>query len=528
MRMRFAVLVSAALLASAPAHAEWWEAKTDHFIVYSESSEADARQFAEELEQLDMSLRALQNIKFSPATSDSRRLTVFRSGDTDDVGRLAGADGVAGFYIPRLGGSVAFTPAKKGMSEAGSILARKRDSRTNLDPKSVLFHEYAHHFMFQHFSAAYPSWYVEGFAETAATIEMQPDGSFHLGNPPQYRSDAIFSGAMASALDMLTATDKPDFIDYYSHYTTGWLLNHYLTFSGQRPGQLTTYLRLVNQGLSPQDAARQAFPDLNKLDGELRRYRNGKLGGADVKPAGYAPPQVTMRAMADDEEAVMGVKARSKRGVDKKRAGPVVRDAAAVAARFPQSFATQLALAEAELDQADYEPSHLAAADAAIDRALALDPQSVEAMILKGRILLERGKTDKAQLANARGWFAKANAADTEHPAPLYYNYLTYFEGGGAIPEDAIIGLEQAFGFAPFDPELRLVLARQLLSEKKGKLARTVLLPYAISPHESKAAKKMRAIVDLIEADKVDQAYRDLAAEMKEQERKRKAGEDPE
>lgn len=528
--MRYLVgAIASFVVFATPAHAEWWEAKTDHFIVYSESSQSDARNFARDLEQFDMSLRSLQNIKFSPATSDSRRLTVFRFGDTGDIGRLAGSSGVAGFYIPRLGGSVSFTPAREGLSEAGSITARRRDSRTNLDPKSVLLHEYGHHFMFQHFSAAYPSWYVEGFAETAATIKMKPDGSFHVGDPPQYRSDAIFSGMMASAKDMLTSTDRPDFIDVYSHYVTGWLLNHYLTFGGTRPGQLGTYLRLINEGTTPANAAKQAFGDLNKLDSELIRYRNSRrLGGADVKPANFVPPSVAMRRLAPDEEAIMEVTARTKRGVDKKRAGDVARDARAVAARYPGSPAVQLELAEAELDLSDFQPQNLGQAEAAADRVLAARPTSVEAMILKGRVHLERGKASKNQneLATARTWFAKANEEDPEHPAPLYYNYLTYYEGGGTIPESALVGLERAYTFAPFDSELRVVLTRQLLAEKKGDLARSVLMPVAISPHESKGAKKMREVLDLIDAKKVDEAYKKLAAEMAEQERKRKAGDD--
>ena len=68
--MRFLFGYSIRPCAGSPAHAEWWEARTDHFIVYSESSEAEARQFTEKLEHLDMALRLVQNFKFAPATSD--------------------------------------------------------------------------------------------------------------------------------------------------------------------------------------------------------------------------------------------------------------------------------------------------------------------------------------------------------------------------------------------------------------------------------------------------------------------------
>ena len=526
--MRVQLFAATVLFAlAAPAQAEWWEAKTDHFIVYSESSAANAKEFAEKMERLDMSLRSLQNVKFSPATSDSRKLTVFRFGEIDDIGRLAGSSGVAGFYIPNLGGSVSFTPAKSDSRSTGELLgSRGRSSKTNLDPQQVLFHEYTHHFMFQHFTAAYPSWYVEGFAETAATIDLRPDGSFHLGNPPQYRSDALFNSMLnVSAERLLASTNKPTGEDQYGWYTIGWLLNHYLTFEPSRKGQLKQYLRAINDGVKPADAARQAFGDLDKLNRQITSYKSGKLPGVDVRIANFTPPTVEMRKLTPDEEAIMKVRMRSKRGVDRKLAPDVAHDARSVAEKYPNSFAVQLALAEAELDLSDFEPQSLARAEAAADRALALKPDSVEAMIYKGRAILERGKSDKSKLAEARSWFAKAFDEDPEHPAPLFYNYLTYFEAGSAIPESALIGLEKAYDIALYDPQIKLVLARQLLAEKKGLLARDILMPYAISPHESEGAKKMRDVVDLIEAKKVDDAYKMLAGEMAEQERKRKAGE---
>lgn len=515
-----------AMLVATPASAEWWEARTDHFIVYSQTSASDAKKFASELERFDGALRSLQNIQLKPALSDAHRLTVYRSGDTDDIGRLAGSSGVAGFYIPRMGGSVSFTPAKADRMDTGALIGNRRDSRTNLDPKAVLFHEYTHHFMYQHFAAAYPAWYREGFAETAATVVLKDDGSFHLGNPPLYRGDALFNWINIPVERMLTSKGKPTGEDYYSYYTVGWLLNHYLTFEPSRRGQLKNYLRMINAGTDPADAARKAFGDLGKLDRQIHAYKSGKLPGIEVRPANYKPPLVTMRKLSADEEAIMKVRMRSKVGVDRKRALVVARDARSVASKYPQSFAVQLGLAEAELDLSEYEPGNLPQAEAAIDRALALNPANPEALIYKGRVYLERGRQDKSQYAKARSWYAKALEADPHHPAPFYYNYLSYHDAGGAIPESAIIGLERAYDMAPYDRELRVVLTRQLLAEKKGPLARSVLMPLAIAAHESKSAKKLRDVYDLIEANKLDEAYTKLAAEVAEQDRKRRKGED--
>ena len=279
----------------------------------------------------------------------------------------------------------------------------------------MLYHEYAHHFMFQHFSAAYPSWYVEGFAETIATIDLKPDGSFHLGNPPNYRSDA-FDWLNVSVKRMVASNTRPSGETFYGYYVIGWLLNHYLSFEPSRAGQLKKYLRLINRGTKPADAAVEAFGDLDKLNKDILEYKSGQLLGADVRIANYSPPQVTMRRLSTDEEAVMKVRMRSKRGVDKKRADDVASDARALAAKFPNSFAAQLVLAEAELDQAEFDPHNYTRAEAAADRALALKPDFIEAMLFKGRVHLELGKTDQAHMPNARTWFAKARDEDTPVP----------------------------------------------------------------------------------------------------------------
>lgn len=527
--MRVQLLTAIALLAlAAPAQAEWWEAETGHFIVYSESSQADAKKFAEKMEQLDMSLRSLQNVKFAPTNSRSKKLTVFRFGEIDDISRLY--PGAAGFYVPNLAGSNAFTPAKGDSLGTGSLLGARADSadKKKLDPEKVLFHEYTHHFMFQHFEAPYPHWYSEGFAETVATIVMRPDGSFHIGDPPNYRSDALFQSMMNVSLErMLFAPNKPTGEDQYSWYTVGWLLNHYLTFTPNRQGQLKEYLRAIKSGVKPADAARQTFGDIDQLDREINRYKgSGKLGGIDVKIANFTPPVAQMRRLTPDEEAIMKVRIRSKAGVSKKLAPNAARDARAVAAKYPNSYPVHLALAEAEIDQAGFDPSNLPRAEAAADRALALKPDSVDAMIYKGRVLLERGETDKSQLPAARTWFAKAYNIDPNNAAPLYYNYLTYFKAGGTIPESAIIGLEMAYDQALYDDQLKLVLTRQLLSEKKGPAARSILMPLAINPQFGKSYKKYTEVSDLIASQKVDEAYKLLATTMAEDERKARAGDD--
>jgi hypothetical protein len=209
----------------------------------------------------------------------------------------------------------------------------------------------------------------------------------------------------------------------------------------------------------------------------------------------------------------MKVRSRSKVGVNKKSARDVASDAAAIGARFPTSYLVQLSLAEAQLDA-----ENLDAADRAADAAIAAKPDSAEALYYKGSIALERAKKDPSHFAQARRWFLKANAADGDHPGPLIGNYLTYVRAKQPAPESALIGLEKAYTLAPYDRDLRIMLAGQLLSEQKGDIARDLLIPLALAPHESKSAKALNEVVELIEANKLAEARQKLAARVADEE----------
>lgn len=509
---RFALLLSTLFLA-APAHADWWEARTEHFIIYSKSSAADAKDFAESLERFDQSLRSLQLIKPDTRLSDSRRVKIYRAGTYVDISSLAGdsESGIGGFYIPRME-PVAFVPAREPVGV------------DVLDAKATLFHEYTHHFMFRHFTGTYPSWYVEGIAELYSTLDLKPDGSFHLGNPPQARADALV-GKYKSALRysirrMLMTTAQPTVEDAYAHYTYGWLLAHYLSFEPTRKGQLLTYLRLIDQGTSLQQAAQQAFGDLDKLEAEVTRYKNGnRYYGKDVRFANYHEPSVEMRKVGPDEEAILPIVTKSKVGVTPRTAKGVASDARSVAARYPNSFPVQLELTEAELDA-----ENLDAADRAADAAIALKPSSAEALYFKGQVLLAKAKNDPKLYPVARSWFAKAHDADPDHPGPLIGNFLTYSKAGGPVPETAVIGLENAYRIAPQDGDLKILLARQELAERRLDVAKMLLVPLALSPHESKGAKAMNEIVQEIDANKATEALAKMDAFIKKAEADEKKG----
>ena len=156
--LKAAVMVVTALIvfAAAPARAEWQRAETEHFIIYGDVSERTLRNYATRIERFDALLRT-----YYPIQSDVQipKLEIYLADGARDMRRIipGGSESIAGFYS----------------ADAGRIYTVTNIS--NPEALSTLFHEYAHHFMFQMSAEAYPSWFVEGFAEYYSTVVMEPE-----------------------------------------------------------------------------------------------------------------------------------------------------------------------------------------------------------------------------------------------------------------------------------------------------------------------------------------------------------------
>jgi tetratricopeptide (TPR) repeat protein len=495
--MRYLLFAASVLIFTSPAAAKWHVAQSDHFVVYSDDSSDKTAKFAEQLERFDAAMRTMHNMP--PETeSNGKRLTIYRFGTTDDIASLAGdpRSGIAGFFIPRANGSVAFVPSRQTYSGTPGI---RDENDSLLNSRIILFHEYTHYFMFKYFPAAYPAWYVEGFAEVYATADFLDDGSFRIGEPANHRGQALFYDTPYPVKDLFQAKQRPGDTRFY--YTIGWLLTHYLTFTPSRAGQLKKYLVAVNSGVPSDVAAKQAFGDLDQLNSDIQKYKTSRLIGIQVKPAHPFTPKVTTRELTDAEGAIIMAKIHSDRGVDKKSAPGVAAEARQKARAYPADPFVQNELAEAELDA-----GNLDAAEAAADRSLAADPTAVDALIYKGDIRMKRAKKDRSQFAEARNWFIKANRENPDNPEPLIGYYLTFEKAGERPPEIAILGLQRAFELARFDGSVRVLLARQLLTEGRAKPARTLLGPVAYSAHGGKLKDAAAKAIEQIDSNNLQAA----------------------
>ncbi|WP_206073180.1 hypothetical protein [Erythrobacter colymbi] len=489
-----------ALLAAAPAWAEWYEASSDHFVIYADDKEADIRKFAENLERYHGAMAFLTGRDLEKP-SPSNRVTIFVVGGQGDMRKLVGGNRyVGGFYIPRAGGSRAFVQDirnTKGYPDFSTI---------------VLLHEYAHHFLIGSSRFPKPRWLSEGAAEFFAATTFKDDGGLLIGRPALHRGAELVYADPVHVRELLDPAlyEKQKGKGYDAFYGKSWLLYHYLSFSKERGRQLAQYQINLFNGMGPLEAGEAAFGDLDQLERELKNYMTGRgMMTYVLTPQQIGPiSPVALRKLPAGEAAMMPVVIRSQRGVDDKEAAALLTEARAIAARYPDDPGALAALAEAE-----YDAGNDAEAIAAADKAIARDPRRVNAYVQKGYALFRQaGEAEDPKVAYdaAMKPFEALNAFENDHPLPLIYYYRSQVERGLKPNENARAALEKAATLAPFDQGLQINAGMMLIGEGKHAIARDFLAPLAASPHGGGAAERAKLLMKLIAAAKEGESL-DLA-----------------
>lgn len=480
--IRMMFLLVAALL-PAPALAEWREATSEHFVIVSGGSEQQLVRMTQRLEAVHWLMGQATNVT-NP--NNAARVRIYLVDNISQVHRAMGASGnsdAAGFYRPTVDGAVAVVP--RDQSEFSSI---------------ILYHEYAHHFMLQYMQYAYPPWLVEGFAEVVSTARFPRDGIISYGYAARHRQAELEQLRWVPVETMFAPrragqrAERPSYGQY-------WLSTHYLLFAEERRGQLSQFIRAINSGQSAERAYAAFTGGLEQLNSDMRRYlRSNSFPYRNVAlpPNVMQPPAV--RVLRPGEAAIIDEELQASRPMSAEDHVPVAMRVRAIAARYPDDPA--VAYLEAQLWR---WAERWADAETAVDRALALAPNHVRALALKGRLMLERREAenqpiDAAYARSARAYIIRANRLDPEDQMPLLAFYDSFRLAEETASADAVNGLRKAMSLVPQVPSLRMQLIAELLSRREFAEVRSLLLPLALDPHGVGSSTWAQGMIEWIDA----------------------------
>lgn len=477
-------------LAATPAEARWYRAESKRFIVYSDGDRGALAKFVSDLEDYDA---ILLDMTFVPAERvDPPKLKIYLVGRQEDLKIVRPNIGglVGGFYSASL--------------EDIFFIADRPQSRDTLSD-DVIYHEYAHHFMYHYGVRSYPGWYVEGFAEYFGAIELK-DSSFIVGGLAHGRGYTLFNSAWVPLADLLSKRpfEFKTGEESIAYYAQAWLLTHYMRSDPERLKQLVRYFAALGPDKSPAETWTSVTGDsMDALTVKLRAYARGNLPATSFtrrekrKPA---PSTITELSPAAADFVLLQL--RLSGGVDEKGQAEVLNLVRAKAAKYPGDRMAEVTLAKAELNYGDFEKGR-----ALIAGLLARDPNDAEALQTLGIALVRKAEDDKDEeklLKEARKYLARAYQANNDDYRTLYY----FTEAQRLLPdypsENTVDLLREAQVRAPQVEEVPLTLANALMRHRRWDEAVALLTPLANDPHGQGAAEAAQDMLRRIRANRTD------------------------
>ena len=500
-----ALLTTVLLALPNAAAATWLRGEVPGVVAYSHGSEADLRARLVQIQKFVALARMLTGLEPSPIAPP---LPIYFVNHRELEALDLGAGGFAGFYQAGPGGTYA--------ALATDIAEGQRDTLT------VLFHEYAHHLMFQNTRAAYPAWYVEGFASYLGTAVFAPDYT-EFGRSDPGRISGLAGPWLPVAKLFTSRVGTAGSIQTF--YGESWLAVHYLSRDEARLKLLNAYLAALTAGTKPEPAFKAVFGfDFPELDRQLRNYMHGNrltVTRMSPLPVSVAPVTVTILPPVYDSLAISARRLASS-GWQVPKPTPILpeddRQQAAAKRRYDVD---RLAARKALLATIRRESAHFAGdafadtlraeaevklgdrADgtARLDAMLAKTPHNADALYLRGATELTTARglngSDRATaMKRARVWLTSANAARADDFRILAAHAATF---DGTIPDREVPVLLRAAELAPQVAEVQASAALMLAARGDREGAKRHLGPIANNPHGGTLATAAAAMIAAID-----------------------------
>ncbi|MBI1251409.1 MAG: hypothetical protein GC189_08050 [Alphaproteobacteria bacterium] len=481
MRNCVALLLAALALAFAcPAHAtdgEWRRAETEHFVLYSNQSERRLREAAQQLEAFDWLLRTVMGVTDAETYP---KLDVYLLGSRESL-RILWPDvdrNVAGFYAASPEAIQAFAVASE---------------RYGLDGPQILFHEYAHHFMHQHFANAYPAWFVEGFAEYMATADITLDrvqwGEYSVG-----RALTLVEGRWLPIDRLLRNQGIESTDDRQRFYAQSWLLTHFFYSSPENTQLFLRYLQRLRDGADAVAALSEVTGQTPEaFEQTLRAYSRARIGYQRLRTPDRAAASIVVTRLSSAADDVLLPHARMRWRVKANDRAAFLEQIRSLSAPHMSDPIARRAMARAEIQYGSRPAGRELLAP-----LIASGSTDVEALYLMGLSYVldaEDAENDTAIYAQSRPYFARAFRADPLNAPTLYRYGLSFAWDPGPMPPARLDVLVQAYNFFPQVDEIAAATAFELGEAGRVDDAVAVLTPLLQDPHRPEAARQAREML---------------------------------
>lgn len=424
----------------------WLQVTSPHFTVYSNASEKDARQTAEQLERM----RLVFHTAFPKLTENGVPIVVLALKDGQSFRALEPEEYLAKGQL-ELAGLFLRAPDK-------NYVLLRLDAR-GAHPYAAVYHEYTHLLLSP--AESLPLWLNEGLAEFYQNTEIREKNTI-VG---EASSEDLLWLQQNRLLPLPTLFAVDDKSPYYHEekkgsifYSESWALTHYLEMNDARNNthKLTDYLALVENHVDPVTAAAQAFGDLKKLQDALERY---------TSQAGYGAFKLTKELSLD--EATFKIQPITQLQADAVRADFLAynrreKDARALLQQILRDDPNNT-LAHETMGYLEFRNGNLDKAEDWYRQAVKLDSQSFLANYYFAAMAINRhdsGEEISKQIENSLRNAIKLNPAF----APAYDSLAVFYAGQFRNLDEAHMLTLHSVQLDPTNVQYRLNAARVLMA----------------------------------------------------------------